>query len=347
MTKKTGRTAVRMKDVADVAGVSRMAASAVLMGTGNGRIRVSEETAEAIRKAASDLGYRPNIAAQQLAGKRSNVVALVVRDTRNFLTQKVTAELQREAEEHGLRLLSVGSYPKLDGFNRSMQDLDAGWVDGVIYLAYENEEQWSEVGRQFQTRKRVLTVLNDPGIPGTGHVSSDVTTGAAETIEHLISTGRKQICLITEESDTIAIQRRIEVYRQELAKHGIDFGNDKIVVDTKGWLVNDPTTFPKFDKICRYFLEEIKADAIICDTDFNAVAICRSLRRLNIAIGEQVAVVGWGDLQFSSLLDPPLTTVEHDLPGILKAAINAIQSDTPEETTEILVPTRLRIRNTS
>ncbi|PQO41119.1 LacI family DNA-binding transcriptional regulator [Blastopirellula marina] len=347
MAKKSGRTAVRMKDVADVAGVSRMAASAVLMGTGNGRIRVSEETAEAIRKAASDLGYRPNIAAQQLAGKRSNVVALVVRDTRNFLTQKVSAELQREAEEHGLRLLSVGSYPKLDGFNRAMQDLDAGWVDGVIYLAYENEEQWSEVGRQFQSRQRVLTVLEDPCIPGMGHVSSDVTTGAAETIEHLISTGRKRICLITEQRDTIAINRRIDVYRQELAKHGLDFGDDKIVVDTKGWLVNDPTTFPKFDKICRHFLDDLQADAIICDTDFNAVAICRSLRRLNVTIGEQVAVVGWSDLQFSSLMDPPLTTVEHDLPGILKAAINAIQSDTPEVTTEILVPTRLRIRNTS
>lgn len=347
MAKKSGRTAVRMKDVADVAGVSRMAASAVLMGTGNGRIRVSEETAEAIRKAAADLGYRPNIAAQQLAGKRSNVVALVVRDTRNFLTQKVSAELQREAEELGLRLLSVGSYPKLDGFNRALQDLDAGWVDGVIYLAYENEEQWSEVGRQFQSRQRVLTVLDDPCIEGIGHVSSDVRTGAAETIEHLISTGRKRICLITEQRDTIAINQRIEVYREELAKHGIDFGDDKIVVDTKGWLVNDPTTFPKFDKICRHFLDDHQADAIICDSDFNSVAICRSLRRLNVTIPDDVAVIGWGDLQFSSLLDPPLTTVEHDLPGILKAAISAIQSDAPEETTEILVPTRLRIRNTS
>lgn len=347
MAKKQGRTAVRMKDVAEVAGVSRMAASAVLMGTGNGRIRVSEETAEAIRKAASDLGYRPNIAAQQLAGKRSNVIALVVRDTRNFLTQKVSAELQKDAEEHGLRILSVSSHPKLDAFNRALQDLDAGWVDGVIYLAHENEEQWEEVGRQFQNRQKVLTVLENPGIPGIPRVSSDVTTGATETVEHLVSTGRKSICLITEQRESIAIQERIEVYRRELTQRGIDFGEDRIVVDTKGWLVNDPNTFPKFDEICRHFLEDLHADAIICDSDFNAVCVSRSLRRLNVSVPDQVAVVGWGDLQFASLLDPPLTTVAHDLSGILKAAIGAIQSETPEETPEIQVPTRLRIRNTS
>ena len=347
MAKKTGRTAVRMKDVAEVAGVSRMAASAVLMGTGNGRIRVSEETAETIRKAAADLGYRPNIAAQQLAGKKSNVVALVVRETRNFLTQKVTAELQREAEEHGLRLLSVGSYPDLDGLKRVVQDLDAGWVDGVMYLAHENEEQWEEVGKLFESRSNVLTVLENLGIEGTCRVISDVRTGAKETIDHLVSNGRKKVALLTEQRESLSILDRIVAYREALAEHGMELSEDQIIVDTKGWLVNDPTTFPRFDEIVRHLVEVVGADAILCDTDFNAVAVCRSLRRLNLAIPDKVAVIGWHDLQFSSLLDPPLTTVAHDLPALLKAAVSVIQSEEEEQHSEILVPTKLRIRHTS
>ncbi|WP_207396817.1 LacI family DNA-binding transcriptional regulator [Bremerella alba] len=347
MAKKTARTAVRMKDVAEVAGVSRMAASAVLMGTGNGRIRVSEETAEVIRKAAVDLGYRPNIAAQQLAGKKSNVVALVVRETRNFLTQKVTAELQREAEELGLRLLSVGSYPKLDGLKRVVQDLDAGWVDGVMYLAYENEEQWDEVGKLFESRQNVLTVLENPGGKGTCRVISDVRSGAMETIDHLVSTGRKKVALLTEQRKSPSILDRIVGYREALAKHDKELCEDQIVVDTQGWLVNDPTTYPRFDKICRHLVEDIGADAILCDTDFNSVAVCRSLRRLDLSVPDKVAVIGWHDLQFSSLLDPPLTTVAHDLPALLKAAVSVIQSESDEKPSEILVPTKLRIRHTS
>ena len=336
-----------MKDVAEMAGVSRMAASAVLMGTGNGRIRVSEETAEAIRKAARELGYRPNIAAQQLAGKKSNVVALVVRDTRNFLTQKLTAELQREAEQHGLRLLSAGSYPNLDGLQRVVYDLDAGWVDGVMYLAYENEEQREEVAELFKDRPNVLMMLENLGAPNVCRVISDVRSGAIETIEHVVNTGRKKVALLTEQRESLAIVERIEAYRQALQKHGMELTEDQIVVDTKGWLVNDPTTYPKFDVICRHIVHEIGADTILCDTDFNAVAVCRSLRRLEIPIPEQVAVIGWHDLQFASLLDPPLTTVAHDLSGLVQSAVGFIQSENTDSPTELLIPTMLRIRNTS
>ncbi|GAA4435917.1 LacI family DNA-binding transcriptional regulator [Bremerella cremea] len=347
MAKKAGRTAVRMKDVAEMAGVSRMAASAVLMGTGNGRIRVSEETAEAIRKAAKELGYRPNIAAQQLAGKKSNVLAVVVRETRNFLTQKVIAELQSQAEGHGLRLLTAGSYPALDGLERLVQDLDAGWVDGVMYLAHENDDQWDDVQKLLGGRQNVLTVLEDVGGSDVCRVISDVRTGAFETIEHLVSSGRKKVTLLTEQRETLSILDRIQAYRDALAEHNMELTEEQIVVDTKGWLVNDPTTYPRFDEIVERLVKKVGGDVILCDTDFNAVAVCRSLRRLNISVPDEVAVVGWHDLQFSSLLDPPLTTVAHDLPGLLKAAISVIQSEKADMPAELLIPTKLRIRHTS
>ncbi len=97
---------LRMVDIAQKAGVSRMAVSAVLMGTGNGRVRVSTETAERIRKIADDLGYRPNRAAQQLAGRGSGIVAVVANDCRNFLTQRALAWLHEAAQQDGLRVMA-------------------------------------------------------------------------------------------------------------------------------------------------------------------------------------------------------------------------------------------------
>ena len=103
----SSRRPVRMVDIAERAGVSRMAVSAVLMGTGNGRIGVSVKTAERIRQIADELGYRPNAAARQLAGKRSGVIAVVAHEWRDFIAQRVLAWLHECAERQGFRILTT------------------------------------------------------------------------------------------------------------------------------------------------------------------------------------------------------------------------------------------------
>lgn len=324
-----------------------MAASAVLMGTGNGHIRVSEATAQAIRDAADELGYRPNLAAQQLAGKRSGVVALVVRDVRNFLTQKVLAELHHEAEENGLRLLTVGSYPGLEALERVLQDAEAGWVDGVIYLAHENESQWQRLKSFAMEGVRVVSILGDLESSGIVRVASDVHPGAMASVEHLVTSGRRRIVLLTEQTESPEIRQRIQSYTEAMQSHGLEFGSKQIVVATKGWFLSDPATYPLFDDLARRIVSDMKAEAVLCDSDFTAAGLTRAVRRLGMACPADVAIIGWGDLQFAALFDPPLTTVANDLPALVKQSLAIIQADQHDLTTRISIPTSLLIRETT
>ncbi len=342
----TSDRAVRMQDVAARAGVSRMAASAVLMGTGKGRIRVSTSTASNIRRAAEELGYRPNKAAQQLAGKSSGVLALVVKDVRNFLAQKVLSELHMHGEADGLRMMTVNAYPGLEALERVLQDAKAGWIDGIVYLANENEKQWPEVAALLRQHPQSVVVMGDIRAPGVASIVSDVETGARQTIEHLLERGCRKFALLTEEYSSRAIRRRVKTYRESLAGHGLKLDRSQIYVETADWRLLAPETADKFDELALRILKQQDADAILCDDDFNAIGLLTALRRLKIDVPGQVAITGWGDLPMTGLFDPPFTTVADDLSTILAAAVKAASGRKLEESVQY-VPTRLVIRQTS
>ncbi len=339
-----------MTDIAARAGVSRMAVSAVLMGTGNGRIGVSAQTADRIRQIADELGYRPNAAAQQLAGKRSGVIAIVAHDWKNFLAQRVLTWLHEAAEKQGFRILATRSLGNLEPIEQLLRDSRSGWVDGVVYLAHENESQWPSVAELLPQISNVVTVVGDLRIPGVTAVVSDVTSGARSSMAHLQSRGRKRPMFITEELETPAIQARIEAYCHAAVDLGIQFDRSHVYQETRGWSISTPDDYPRFDDLARMILNEKKADSVLCDTDFTAVGLLRAFRRLGRRVPDDISVIGWGDLQFAAVFDPRITTVTHELSDLLTLAVAKLQRQIAAGTDvgeNEFVQTTLVIRETS
>ncbi len=327
-----------------------MAVSAVLMGTGNGRIGVSPQTAERIRQIATELGYRPNAAAQQLAGKRSGVIAVVAHDWKNFLAQRVLTWLHEAAEKQGFRILATRAIDSLEPIAQLLRDAGSGWVDGVVYLAHENEPQWAAVADLLRQMSNVVTVVGDLRIPGVTGVISDVTSGARASIAHLQSRGRKHPILITEELETPSIQARIEAYRQAAVECGVQFDLQDVHQETRGWMISHPEDYPRFEKLARTIISEWHADSVLCDTDFTAVGLLRAFRSLGVRVPDEISIVGWGDLQFAAVFDPRITTVTHQLSELMNHVVTKLhrQIETGEGVGEIeLVETNLVIRETS
>lgn len=310
----------RMIDIARQAGVSRMAVSAVLMGTGEGRVRVAAETAERIRRIASELGYRPNLAARQLSGQRSDVIALVAHDSRNFLTQRALSRLHEVAETAGLRVMMVQGHRGLEPIRQLVRDLRSGWIGGLVYLAHENEAQWSDVGELLRHQPHTVCAVGDLQLPGVASVISDVASGAQAAMMHLADHGRSRPVFVTEERTTRSMQCRITALL-EAARGRMTFDEPQIIVETKDWNVASPEDYPRFDALVRRLLLELRADSILCDTDFTAVGILRALRRFGVRVPLDVAVIGWGDLQFAALYDPPVTTVSYELTTVLSRVL--------------------------
>lgn len=346
----SSRRPVRMVDIAERAGVSRMAVSAVLMGTGNGRIGVSVKTAERIRQIADELGYRPNAAARQLAGKRSGVIAVVAHEWRNFLAQRVLAWLHECAERQGFRILTTRAPEGLQPIEQLMRDVRAGWVDGIVYLAHENESQWPAVATLLKQHPTALTFGGDLQIPGVTSVVSDVASGARASMLHLRDRGRTNPVFITEELTSKAVQSRIAAYQTAAEESGMHFAPSRIIQETRGWLVSDPAYYAHFDELARTVTSQLHADSLLCDTDFTAVGMLRAFRRLGIRVPDDIAVVGWGDLQFAAVFDPGITTVTHQLPELLNQVVTRFhrQLESPDQAGAVdFVETKLVIRETS
>ncbi|MDB5385508.1 MAG: degA [Planctomycetaceae bacterium] len=344
------RNPPRMTDIAARAGVSRMAVSAVLMGTGSGRIGVSAVTADRIRQIAQELGYRPNAAAQQLAGKRSGVIAVIAHDWKNFLAQRALAWLHEAAEGHGFRILATRAPDSLGPIEQLLRDVQAGWIDGIVYLAHENESQWKPAAELLKQTSAAVTVVGDLRIPGMTSIISDVTSGARASISHLKDRGRKNPILITEEIESSSIQARIAAYCSAAAEHGMQFNRDRVLRETEGWFVTKPEYFARFERLAQSIKDDLRADSVLCDTDFTAVGLLRAFRRLGIRVPEDISVIGWGDLQFAAVFDPCITTVSHQLPELLTVAVEQldqqIETDAAPGTIELL-ETQLVVRETS
>lgn len=339
-----GRSVPRMSDIAERAGVSRMAASAVLMGTGQGRIRVSEATAKRIRDIASEMGYQPNLAARQLAGGRSGVIAIVAHDWKNFLAQRVLVWLHEAAEQQGFRVLATRLTQGLPTLEQITRELQAGWFDGLVYLAHENQDQWTDVAALLQQFSPVVTAVGELHIPNAASVISDVATGATQTIEHLATRGYRRPIVVAEQITTIDMQQRLESYQRSGQQQGLRFDASSVLVETQGWQIGDPAFHERFNQLARLILHERQADCVICDTDFTAAGLIAACRRLEVSVPDELAIVGWGDLQFAGVFDPPLTTVSHRLEPLMDAVIQQLTS--PHEVTHDVqrIPTELIVR---
>lgn|GEM_PF-3257274 len=324
--KKPSASPPRMADIAKQAGVSRMAVSAVLMGTGRGRIRVSEETAARIRQIAKEINYRPNLTAQQLARKRSGVVAVVAKDWKNYLTQSSLAWLHEAAEEHGFRIMTARGGNDMSAIEPVIRDLQAGWIDGLVYFAYQNEAQWAELTAALsEFPSAVVVAVGDLRIPGVVSVISDVAQGARESFLHLVERGYKRPVFITEEVETGFTQTRIQTYCSLAREYGIPFDERSVIVEGLDWLLGDSRFYPKFDGLLRKVREEFQADAVICDTDFTAAALIRSCYRQKVSIPDELAILGWGNLQFANAITPSITTVTYNLSQLLSVVLVKLQ----------------------
>lgn len=337
----------RMIDIAVAAGVSRMSVSAVLMGTGQGRIRVSSETAAKIRRLATEMGYRPNRAAQQLAGKPSGIVAVVAQNWSNYLRQQLLAWLHVSAEKNGWRVLSATAQDSLEPLKQLIFDLNAQWIDGLIFVAFENEDQWPEVRRLLRGVPRSVTLVGDLEDPEIASVVSNPETAAAQTMEHLARRGRSRPIFVSEREEGIDIRRRLKAMTSAGEWHDIPFDSSRVVYATLGWSLSEPSHRPLFDELLTQLIRERNADSIICDTDFTAVGLMRAARRQGLRIPEDLSIVGWGDLQFAGTYDPPITSVSLGLPRLLSEAFGYLNSLDAPGLGRREVPTELRIRESS
>jgi DNA-binding LacI/PurR family transcriptional regulator len=306
--------------VARRAGVSQSTVSLVLSGKARGRI--SARTEEAVRAAAAELGYRPNVAARALRTGVARSVALVVPDITNPFFGRVLRGAQRAAQRAGYTVVLVDLGNNRAWESTSLQALLAGPADGLLLFEADLPPGAAEHAIQIEMRPGALPV-----------VRLDVEAGVDMALDHLRALGHERIGHVASSFDAPTFDLR----RDRMA---VRLGAPPTVLA--------PFTFEGAAAAAAPLLDG-DVTAVFCDDDILAGGVYLAARARGLSIPGDLSVVGFDDLDFARVLAPPLTTVAADAEGLGAAAFEALAHDLAGEVVpaEQVLPVSLTVRSST
>lgn len=253
--------------------------------------RVAAATQERVRKAALRLAYRPHAAARSLRSRRSGLVVLMVPQVVNPLNPffaLVMNGAEQAAYENGYSVvLAIGRRgPTFDV---------AASVDGIIVCSQPLPE--------LEDPGRIPAVLLDHKVSrDVPSVRMDVAGGMTAAVRHLAELGHTRIGHVRSMFPTPTFQARARAFRWATAQ-----------LDTEA--VTSDLSATASERAVQELLapERDRVTAVICDDDLQAAGVYRAAHQLGLRIPDQLSVVGFGNTDISTMLNPGLTTV--DLPG--------------------------------
>ena len=289
-------------DVATEAGVSRTTVSFVLNDRQD--VKIPDETRQRVLSAAERLGYHPHAPARQLAGGRSHVVALVLRQTPEQIAgDAILAETLRglaaAARSGGFRVMVEPLAP--DGPDATYTALlRAQHADGLVVSGPRVDDP-----SLVDLVRDDFPIVIQGALPGLTVASVDVdnVAGARGAVEHLISLGHRRIACITNAPVVYtAAQERLDGYRQAMAAAGLEA--------PEGLICEASFDAPSGHAAMAQLLARgIDFDAVFVASDVVALGAIGALRDAGRRVPEDVSVVGFDDIPLAAYFDPPLTTV--------------------------------------
>lgn len=286
------------RDVAQAAGVSQAAVSLVLGDKWRGR--VSETTAERVRAAARDLGYRPNLAARNLRLGRTRTVLLVVPALTTEFFAGVYTGAARVAAEHGF---GVVLYPSPEGIGPARDPFASAQaaLDGVIASSMAADALSAIRGDQLP----LVMLDSDPdGSLGAATVNLDIADGVRQVAEHLLNLGHRHFLHLAADVPSWTF----EVRARELAARVAAVTGTTVRTARAPISIDDALTAAE----TALSAPGPRPTALVCDDDKLAAGAYKAARRLGLRIPDDLSVTGLDDLALATALDPELTTVRLD-----------------------------------
>ena len=325
-------TTPTIRDVARLAGVSVATISRYL----NNPAIVSEETANRVQQAMSELKYVPNFAARNLATHKTSTIGLLLTDIcSEFFTPMLRGiEGVTNQENYHLLIATVGSNP-----HPEVLPLGPVNTDGlIIFLNTLSEKQLRQLSAMRYPMVMVHhTPPSDLRIPV---ITIENKNASYRLVSHLIENHqRKNIAFLRGPALNEDSGWRELGYQNALADHQIPLRPELIDIGN-------------FDRTQGYqaardlFTRQPEIDAIFCGDDETAIGVLRALQELNLRVPQDVAVVGFDDQILSPFLVPPLTTVQAPSEAVGAAAARQLFQliRTGQADLLTLLPTDLVIR---
>ncbi|QNE21331.1 LacI family transcriptional regulator [Kribbella qitaiheensis] len=302
---------VTQAHVAARAGVARKTVSNVI----NDYPHVSDDVRARVLQAIEELDYRPNHAARSLRSGRSRIIGLAVPELDVSYFSELARLVVEVAQTRGLTVMIMQTFGDRDRELAVVNGTYSQFVEGLIYspvaLGSHDLEQ-----RRDKTPIVLLGERSSQGL--VDHVGIDNVAAARVATTHLVELGRRRIAFIgTQRRPTSEIARlRTTGYREALAAAGLQ-AEPRLTVPTVGYHRKDGMM--AMQKVLEG--PGLPPDAVFCATDLLAQGAIRVLLRAGLRVPDDVAVVGFDDIDEGNYSTPTLTTISPDKRQIAEHAV--------------------------
>ncbi|MEO5874117.1 MAG: LacI family DNA-binding transcriptional regulator [Streptosporangiaceae bacterium] len=294
---RSGLMRASIREVARRAGVSVGTVSNVL----NRPDMVADATRARVRAVIEELGFVRNEAARSLRQGTGRTLGVLVEDIANPYFTDVARGAEAALNAGGFDAIWCTSDGSPEKERRCLDFLEEQGVSGIIMTPVA-----LDAARVARLRTRGLpVVLIDRRIPGAGacSVTVDHVAGGSLAIRHLISLGRTRVAFISVEPEPPSVRQRRGGALRSLARAGY-------APDTVLHLAETEMTANAGQQAARRLLEHrTLPNGILCANDLLAIGLVNELTRSGVKIPQDVAVVGYDDIDLATTAVVPLTTV--------------------------------------
>lgn len=306
-----------IKDVANYAGLSVTTVSRYL----NNHPYISDDKKEKIKDAMSKLDYMPNSSATQLRANKTFTIGVIVsRITNPFFSYLIDA-IDKVVKQTPYHTLIMQSYDDVEEEMRLLDMLKQKNIDGIIMASLENEVS---VIKQYQKYGQIVLIgdksLAQFDIPTIGTEQEGATYHA---IQFLLNKGYTDIAYCTggHFSKTKHGSSRDKGYVRALADNQIELNTERIYTNVH--------TIEDGKHIASKFIDmpqKNRPRAIFAGSDEVAAGVIQTLEAKSLNVPGDIAVMGYDNQPFSSMLSVPITTVSQPIEAIGQEATRLLMS---------------------
>lgn len=296
---------ITINEIAKRAGVAKSTVSRYL-NEGS----VSVKTKNKIAKIIEETGYQPNLYAQSLKAKNSNMIGVVIPRLNSASTNEALTGIDYEAKKNGYEPVIINSNLDIKNDIKNIQILNKQKVEGIIFFAGELSEELIEVIQQ----SNVPILLIGQELKGSHSVTHEDYKAGYKMGQYIGKMGHKKALFfgVTEKDQAVGVNRKkgfIDSFSEE--------GGESLFVETS---FSKRKTYALAKKqLPNFFNQEISV--IGCATDNIAIAVMKAAADLGKKVPEDFSLFGFGGYDITNYLNPPITTIRYPYYNIGQEAI--------------------------
>lgn len=337
------KTNITIKDIAKKLGVSPSTVSRALKDHPD----ISQKKKDEINELAKELNYQPNTVALSLRQSKTNTIGVIIPEIAHFFFSAVISGIEDIAHSAGYHVIITQSNESYEREVMNTKALFNSRVDGILMSISRETKQFDHLQSLLDYNVPLVFFDRIADHLNACKVIVNDEQGAYEATTHLIEQGCYRIAHLAGPQNLAISKNRLNGYKAALA-------DNRYMIDDNLMKVCGQGTFEEAEAITNELLDfRFPPDAIFANNDVAAYGAMMAIRKRNIKIPEEIAIVGFSNWRFSSLIQPALSSVTQ--PGfkmgqeatrLLMKQINA--PDNEESITEtVSLKTNLVIRESS